>query len=359
MTIGELYARPSNNFNLLRLAAAWLVIYGHSWAITGDHTSQDLLVRLLLFKASGGMAVDAFFLISGFLIAASVERNSVRGYVVSRALRILPGLFVCVALSTFVLGPLVTTIDHYLQYRETWRYFFGNISLLTTEFFLPGVFEKAANTAVNGPLWTLHVEARLYVALLVLSLLRLLKTERFNALYVLALVVTFLVYSTLPLTLEMSNDANTTAFFGAGVFAWLNRDRIALSWPILLGVLVFAASLLHTERFFIGYFLAMSYGVLFLALVPRLPVLRKHDLSYGLYLYGWPCQQIAQSVSPGSPLHNTVLSTVLAASAAALSWRYVEQPALRLKRRLGARPDPHTLDLTTSTKPEAEVAAPE
>jgi len=356
MTVGDSYERPT--INLLRLAAAWLVIYGHSWAVTGDHSTQDILVRLFQFKASGGMAVDAFFIISGFLIAASVERNSVRGYVVSRALRIVPALVVCTALCSFVLGPLVTTLDHYLTYKEVWRYFFGNVSLLTTKYFLPGVFEKLPNTAVNGPLWTLHVEARLYVLLLALHLLKLLKPERYNPLYVLALGIGFLVFSPERMSQDAINDANTTAFFGAGVFAWLNRDKISLSWPILLGVLVVAASGLRTDRFFIGYFLAMSYGVLFLALVPKLPVLHKHDLSYGLYLYGWPCQQLVQSVSPGSPLHNTALSTVFAFGAAAISWRFVEKPALRLKRRFGVRSDPHTVDVSTRTdEPSATPAA--
>ena len=80
------------------------MIYGHAWAITGT-PGGDLLARATQVKFAGAIAVDMFFVISGFLIAASLQRNTVRGYLASRALRILPALVVCVALTVFVLGP--------------------------------------------------------------------------------------------------------------------------------------------------------------------------------------------------------------------------------------------------------------
>ena len=46
--------------------------------------------------SAGAVAVDLFFVISGFLIAASLQRNSVRNYLQARALRILPALVTCV-----------------------------------------------------------------------------------------------------------------------------------------------------------------------------------------------------------------------------------------------------------------------
>ena len=91
--LADAWASGRNNFNLLRLFAAWLVIYGHAWAITGS-SGSDLVTRLTQFKFAGGVAVDVFFFISGLLIAASLQRNSVRAYLTSRALRILPALVV-------------------------------------------------------------------------------------------------------------------------------------------------------------------------------------------------------------------------------------------------------------------------
>ena len=64
--------------------------------------------------------------------------------------------------------------------------------------------------------------------------------------------------------------------------------------------------------------------------------IRETDLSYGLYLYGWPAAQLVQSVAPGGPWHNTLWATLLAGGLAAMSWFAIERPALRLKRRLVA-----------------------
>ena len=83
-TIGDAWTSGHNHFNAIRLFAAWLVIYGHAWAITGT-PGGDLLARATGFKYAGAIAVDMFFVISGFLIAASLQRNTVRGYLASRA----------------------------------------------------------------------------------------------------------------------------------------------------------------------------------------------------------------------------------------------------------------------------------
>ena len=68
-----------------------------------------------------------------------------------------------------------------------------------------------------------------------------------------------------------------------------------------------------------------------------LPIIHHTDLSYGLYLYGWPAGQLVQSFSPGSALHNVLWTTLLAAVLATCSWFLVERPALHLKKRFVAR----------------------
>ena len=95
-TLAQAWAMGRNNFNLMRLTAAWLVIYGHAWAITGS-SGQDWVTWLTQYKYAGAVAVDVFFFISGLLIASSLERNPIRHYLLARALRIFPALLVCVA----------------------------------------------------------------------------------------------------------------------------------------------------------------------------------------------------------------------------------------------------------------------
>jgi peptidoglycan/LPS O-acetylase OafA/YrhL len=336
-TLAEVWDGGRNNFNLMRLVAAWLVIYGHSWAITGAR-GQDLVTRLTQFKFAGGVAVDIFFVISGFLIAASLQRNSIRSYLGSRALRILPGLAVCVALSAFVLGPLLTTAADYWHRPEVWRYFWINASLKSNEYFLPGVFESLPRTAINGSLWSLPIEGRLYLMLMFAGLLGLLAARRYTPLWLLAMVCGYAwARWNAPLPDPIANYAWCTAFFITGTALWVNRARVRLSWGILLALVLAAAMTRGGPWFHIPYFLVLCYGTLFVAFVPRLPMIRHNDLSYGLYLYGWPAGQLVQqSIAPhGTALQNMAWATVLALALAAASWFLVERPALRLKKRLG------------------------
>lgn len=331
--LADAWASGRNNFNLIRLFAAWLVIYGHAWAITGS-SGGDLVTRLTRFKFAGGVAVDGFFFISGFLIAASLERNTVRSYLAARALRILPALIVCVALSVFVLGPLLTTAAYYWRDPMTWNYLLSNSTLWASRYTLPGVFESLPQQAVNGSLWTLPIEARLYLALLVASLLGVLTTRRYTPLWAIAMVAAYAFAAWRnPLPEWLANYIWCTAFFITGTLCWLHRERIHLrAWP-LLPLLVIAALARGTPWFHLPYFAIACYGTLWLAFVPKLPQIRRNDLSYGLYLYGWPAAQLVQHSSPGGPLHNVLWATLLAGMLAAASWFAIERPAIGLKQR--------------------------
>jgi len=339
MTLADASEKPGNNFNLIRLIAAWAVIYGHSYAVSAEN-GQDVIIQLLGFKFAGGIAVDVFFVISGFLIAASLERNRLPSFLISRALRILPGLVVCIAVCAFVIGPLLTTVPDYWHRPEVWKYFLLNASLSkNTQYFLPGVFETLRSHAINGSLWSLPIEARLYLWLGLIGLLSLNRASRFNPIFILLITVGFLLLTRSPLPPDKSNLAYCRAFFFVGAFAWINRASIPLSWPLLFAILVLAAGLHGTDNFYIGYFLALSYGTLFLAFVPKLPIIRHHDLSYGLYLYGWPSQQLVQTLAPTTgALMNTLWATLLAGMFAAASWFLVESPAMRLKARFRVKP---------------------
>src|SRR3954453_4734939 len=104
-----------------------------------------------------------FFAMSGFLIARSWSEDPEPGrYALKRALRLLPALAVAVAFTTFVVGPLFTTLSlaDYLTDPQTWFYFVRASLLVTISGHLPGVFgENVYPNAVNGSLWTLRGEA--------------------------------------------------------------------------------------------------------------------------------------------------------------------------------------------------------
>jgi peptidoglycan/LPS O-acetylase OafA/YrhL len=336
-TLADAWNGGRNHFNLIRLVAAWLVIYGHAWTITGAQ-GGDLLAQAMKFKFAGGLAVDMFFVISGFLIAASLQRNTVRAYLASRALRILPALIVCVALSVFVLGPLLTTAPDYWSNATTWRYFVSNASLYRAEYFLPGVFDTLPTRVINGSLWTLPIEASLYVLLLVAGVLGFIDARRYAVPWVLALLgVAALVMWRAPLPDWFANNLWCVCFFITGTAAWLYRDRIRLSWIVVVALLALAMIARGTAWFGLPYFALVCYGTLWLAFLPGGPLIAHNDLSYGLYLYGWPAAQLVQLASPGTPLQNVAWTTPLALFLAAGSWFLIDRPALRWKRRFGTR----------------------
>lgn len=337
-TIAAAWAGQRNNFNLMRLVAAWLVIYGHAHAITGI-PGNDAIAGLTQMRAAGAVAVDMFFAISGFLIAASLERNTVRGYLASRGLRILPALVVCAALTTFVLGPLLTTAADYWRQPMTWEYFLVNASLLLSRFQLPGVFAAHPLDVVNGSLWTLPNEARLYLLLMFAWLLGLLSPRRYTPLWAIAVLAGYaLAWQYWPLPDHLQKYAECTAFFTTGSVLWVNRDRVLLSGWVVLGLLLAFAALRGTTWSHLPYFALLTYGTLWLGLRVRLPMIRHTDLSYGLYLYGWPAQQLAWMLPVGKTITgNIVVATAIALACAALSWFLVERPALRLKKRFVAR----------------------
>ncbi len=133
----------NNNFNLLRILAVLLVVYSHSFPISG--VDADPLERIVGFSF-GHLAVDVFFVISGFLVTSSLlKRRSLRSFAEARALRIYPVLIVTAMACAFVLGPLQTDLPTatYLRDPRTWTYALQNCIAWPTgvRYHLPGVFQ--------------------------------------------------------------------------------------------------------------------------------------------------------------------------------------------------------------------------
>lgn len=333
-TIDSYSQRQANNFTIIRLIAALLVIYGHSYPIVGSG-HPDLILQLLQSRFAGAVAVDVFFVISGFLICASWQRNSFSQFVAARIFRIYPALIVCVSLCVFVLGLVLTEDQSYFSHADVWEYLKYNFTLLSTKYYLPGVFESHPDKAINGSIWSLPYEVRLYACLAFIGLLGFLKPGRYMfACLIIGLAYFFDFFSYLSIG-DVKSWRNLGPFFMAGAFCWIYRKSIILSAPILMLMIIGCIAFYKSEKFIYFYFITLVYGTFYLVYVPQIKWQPSKDLSYGVYLYGWPVQQLVLHFVPGCTAElNAAVSIVIALACGYLSWTYVEAPALALRKKL-------------------------
>lgn len=281
------------------------------------------------------LAVYVFFSVSGYLISTSWYRVPVaRVYLAKRALRIFPALVAVVVLTTFAVGPLVTTSPQYFSSPQTWGYL-GNVTLFAT-YRLPGVFEGNPLHAVNGVFWSLGPEFVCYLVVLGLGLL--LRRRRLTA--AVAMTALLVVVAVLPVQ-PLGETASAMVFFGVGtiIAAVLDGRRLPL-WPVavLIALWVGAAALLpdlwplaHLQL----AWLFVPYIVIALGQAST-PVLRRAarfgDFSYGLYLWGFLVQQVVVAVGPPLPFAlNLVVVIAVTGLLAVASWHLIEKRALALK----------------------------
>jgi peptidoglycan/LPS O-acetylase OafA/YrhL len=336
-----------NNFDSLRLVAAVSVVFSHSFLIAEGTQDHEWLIRLTGNQSIFGLVgVFVFFAISGFLVTQSFEETSDPWrFLAKRALRIFPGLFVATLLSAFVLGPLVTTLPlgAYLSRAEAYQYVFGNTLLDQTVHELPGVsfVDNPVGLEINGSLWTLRLEFLMYLMVLALGLLRLLTVR--TALLLLAFGIACLRFEMLfPLEKWgwffqlLSGWGWLVGFFAVGMVLYKLRHTRIFDGRIALLALAGLVLSVPLRQFLALFPLFGCYLALWLALTPRLPVIpaaRFGDLSYGIYIYGWPAEAAVIWLFGGRAAWWQVFLLALPAAAtlAFLSWHLVERRALRLK----------------------------
>lgn len=322
-----------NNFDFLRILAAFLVLISHQYALNG--LPEPAIFRMSL----GTFAVLIFFSVSGFLVSQSWRQDpDALRFLAKRFLRIWPGLAVVTLLAAFVLGPLVSTMDasSYFASPEL-KDFLRNLKVVTVRYFLPGVFEtNIYPRAVNGSLWTIPLEVRCYFTLLVIGVLGLM-TKRL-------MVLVGTVLSALYYFAVAPDPQNYQYHFGLYFFAGVCLDLYRREWEKRPVYLLASAGAIALVAYVFGAELAAL-----LLMIPTVTVYigtrsmrglnsfgRFGDISYGIYIYAFPAQQtVLWAVGKSLPFFSgLLLAAVMTILCALLSWHLVEFPALRLKRYL-------------------------
>lgn len=361
----------TNNFDLIRLAAALQVAYIHFAGYFGT-LSIDRPFPTLVSMFPG---VPVFFFISGFLISKSFEKNSNwREYAWNRALRIYPALVVCFALSLTAIW-----LCGYFKGQDVPRgeFIAWVVAQLTVgQFYNPPFISQPPIWALNGSVWTITVELQFYLLVpLMYAFLGLTRvpTRRSNFILLCA-IAAFLA----------ANELWTAKNPGMrGAFWPQIPPALFVPWfyMFLVGVL-FQRNSAVLQRWLSGRFpyvflaycvlavLAYRYlhwrldaspePVLFfgLALVtfaaafsdPTLSerLLRRNDVSYGLYIYHVPVVNVLLLTGVLSARWAVVGALVLSIALAYASWRVVEKPALTLKRHPLYRHRPAALATSSS-----------
>lgn len=337
----------NNNFNLIRFIAATMVLVSHSFPLSYASSEDPLLY--LIGITSGNIAVDIFFITSGFLVTRSIlVGGNIKIFLLSRAMRIYPGLWVMLIITVFLIGPSLTliSIDSYISDPITWKYFWRNATmLLPSKHELPGLFlDNPYQRAVNGSLWTLPFEIKLYASLALLMWL----TKRLNNKYIYFNgFVVFLALTGIGLTildyfwkLNLSQAIRLSGFFFSGGAFYILRRYIYIKKHYSLAIVpsLILLSSFNQDLFFIVYFLSLTWLIINLAYIPNKTTQmcnRAGDYSYGIYIYAFPVQQtIVFFATNIQPIELAGYSFMLTLPIAVSSWHLIEKPAIKLREKL-------------------------
>ena len=341
---GNSFLVKANIWNSIRLFLAALVIYGHSFAISPDGKSQDLFIWITRgITWSGDLAVIAFFFISGmFITQSTLSSPSPFQFIKKRIYRIYPALLLCLLVNTFVLVPIFN--PGVMRFSELIHYCFQNSLAITNEHFVQNVWTSHADKSLNGVLWSITLEVRLYFVLFVFFALLfcLRKMSKKSMLFfqvILFLCIVLVPDNTFLLGSEPSSLGNPVfplhvcIFLSGGIFSLLNVNSRAVAALFLCSSLIW---IFAGKSFNSIYFLYISVIALLLlvSIWKRLQWINpKNYYSYGLYLWGWPIQQCIKAFQdkgyvPSGTIYNFICSFIVAMGFAYLSWHLLEKHAL-------------------------------
>ncbi|MCB1476441.1 MAG: acyltransferase [Rhodobiaceae bacterium] len=339
-TIGQAWASGSNNFDILRLAAAIAVIVSHAFYLQSGLNSDEPLATSTGLPL-GWHAVQVFFIISGFLIFASFERRRGLGaFVLARVLRIMPAFIAAALFVVLAVGPMVTELplSEYFRPAGIFAFLGDTLIFFDTDMVLPGAFTNLPTHVPLGTIWTLKYEIFSYAGLAFAGWLGLTRHGLFYVLSAIGLVALGFIVHANPEILErfgaLQHLLRLGGCFLLGMIAWHWRERIPLHFGGVAALAILAILLRDTAVYRPALYVAEAYGVMwfaFSAFGTRMPRL-SFDYSYGIYLIGFPVQQVVRLwFADNSAIAQLAIALPVAILLAAISWHFLEKPFMSLK----------------------------
>lgn len=345
-----------NAIGFLRWLMAFMVIFSHAGPIAGFYGGQDLGSQWSDEQSLGGVAVCGFFFLSGFLITRSkMGRSSTPRFFWHRLLRIYPGYFFILLLTAYVFAPLA-----WVQETGGWdgfwnadtespfTYFSENFTLLMHQLNIAGMgtstplYTGHGILDWNGSAWTLAYEFAAYIMVGALGVFGALANRLVGGLVAGAIILLSTMQwmgfgDLVGLAGVFSNFRFLLLFapFAWGMLFQLFKDRIPVDDR--LAVLCMAVALLTYAKggwLVIGQY-AFCYALIWFAIrATKLSGWDRHaDLSYGIYISGWPIMWLATyfhlEQAGWLVYHLVVIAAVHVYGY--LSWHLIEKPAMSLK----------------------------
>jgi peptidoglycan/LPS O-acetylase OafA/YrhL len=326
--------RTSNNFDFLRLLFASIVAIVHCSRLSEVEVLSGIGQYL-----SSEVAVDSFFVISGFLIFMSFESSkSLSDYASKRYRRIYPGyIFVIILCSILLYSVSSKSLLEYVSPDLLKYILFNSLTLNFVHPALPGVFENNPIQAVNGALWTIKIEIMFYIVVPFIAFL----LSRFNKAYILILIYIISITYSLSMLWLFSNSGaeiyvklerqlpGQLAFFISGAVAYyfynyFHKNRFLL---LTLSILIIFLYKYITELY-IFYPISLAVIVLFFANFFKYlgNFGRFGDFSYGVYIWHFPIAQIFVFYNMFvNPLLGIGLYVVSVFFVSYLSWHLIEK----------------------------------
>lgn len=335
--------RFHNNYDFLRIFAALCVMLSHSFSLL-DKGEEEPFRILSYGRADASFAgLCIFFSISGFLIARSALHSpTALNYLWKRFLRIQPLLVVVCFMSVFFIGPLFSSFSarEFFSQAGSWSYFRNIFPVFGLQFTLPGVFaDHTGDTGVNGSLWTLIVEERLYLFMCLLFIIK--KRTPAYFIYLIVVLNAFYLTNRFFFGSELVPYFTTAPFFYSLIF--LNSSALYLlkagieKRPYVFFLTGVALSIIIALKPSAGFLNFYAIPLLVNGLAYIKGFLNRAgkwgDFTYGLYVFAFPVQQMLIAGNrTQDPWHLFLWTLLIVFPLSVLSWHFIEKRFLQLKK---------------------------
>lgn len=331
----------SNNFDFLRVVFAATVAIAHLIVL-----SDIVIFQPYADLFNTRLAIDGFFVISGFLIAKSYENShGIKDYIIRRIKRIVPAYFFVILFSALFLSFISTySINDYFFSVQFWKYLAANLTFQNyLEPCLPGVFNTNDICAVNGALWTIKIEEAFYLLLPIFYWL--IKCKKTN-IYVLSAIVYVIsiAYFNYFVSIDMYRIAKqlpgALAFFVVGILFYKNYSYLIKRKQYFI---LPCLALFFIEQYLLGtqYLKPITYGFMVFYFAYGFNYLNNFgkygDFTYGIYIYHFPLIQLAVFLGffkSYNPIFVGIIVLLTTLILAALSWHFLELRFLSKNRKM-------------------------